>query len=46
MEKPFLNCQDCCKWCVAFGCPYHTVYSEETITTTQEFLIDNIQKNG
>jgi len=45
MERPFLNCQDCCKWCVVRGCPYTTIYIAETIATTQESLI-NSNQNG
>lgn len=39
MERPFLNCQDCCKWCVVRGCPYNTVYTAKSIATTQENII-------
>lgn len=39
MEKPFLNCQDCCKWCIVRGCPYTTVYKAETVTTTADNLL-------
>lgn len=45
MERPFLNCQDCCRWCVVIGCPYTTIYTAETIATTQESLI-NSNQNG
>ena len=44
MERPFLNYQDCCKWCVVQGYPFNTVYTAETIATTQEFLIKNNKK--
>ena len=46
MEKPFLNCQDCCKWCVVSGCPYSTVYTTDTVTTNQIDFQNNINNYG
>ena len=39
MERPFLNCQNCCKWCVVRGCPYSTIHTVKSIATTQELII-------
>ena len=46
MEKLFVNCQGCCKWCVVKGCPYTTIYTADTVATNQIDFLNNINNYG